>query len=248
MLIGIEHERQVMVRVILRRQIPVLFRTIRSPAVTRVVNPPDDVIEVRLLPHLRQVRSEVSADALAVLLNRVTGHASALMKQFAAVSGVTSLLLRNLAVKTLLPKISRNCLDLIRAVLIALQAPERWHLRSRPESLRVLQPDGNPVRVKLQSNLFQIRPNLLLILKKVTRVKIQLVNARCYLTIRYVQRFYLRFQFLRSRIVRLRPAAYVFGFERLAVVGLLLLFQLTYKLSRAAQSVRLSIKAFVAMA
>ena len=58
---GIEQVRQVMFRVIFRRQITFLFRTIRRPTFARIVNPTHDVIVVGFLADTLQVGRKCAA-------------------------------------------------------------------------------------------------------------------------------------------------------------------------------------------
>src|SRR5437763_462039 len=140
MLLCVEDERKIVISVILRRQIAVLARAVGCPAIARVINPADYVIEVRLLTNFRQVRRKVSAHVLAVLVNRVAGHAAARVEKLAAMLSIATLLLRHLPIKTLLPDIGRDCFNLICAVFITLKSPERRHLCAGTKRLRVLQP------------------------------------------------------------------------------------------------------------
>ena len=63
------------------------------------------------------------------------------------------------------------------------EAPELRHLRSRTKGFRIFQPLRNPFLAQLQTNVFQVRSDFLLILKQVTRLEIEFVDARGELAI-----------------------------------------------------------------
>src|SRR5689334_3647739 len=149
---GVEDKRQTLLRVVFGREIALLFRAIRRYALSRIVNPADDVIEVRFLPNLLQVCGKLAADLLIAFADRVTRETAAAFEELFTVSSVATLLFRQFDRETVLPQVGRDRLDLLRAVLVAHmvlasgggKTPERRHLRAGTEALRVLEPNRNP--------------------------------------------------------------------------------------------------------
>ena len=187
----------------------------------------------------------------------MTRATAARLKQLLAVRLVALLLLRNLSVEGRLPEVSRNRLALVRLLcgghdaavfLIARQVPEGRHLRARSERLRVREPDGNPLLAQLQPNVFQIRPDLLLILHQVACLRVELVELRLYLTVSDGQTLGLREQSLCALVgdsgrARLGPRNL-----GLVLVGRYLVFELLAELARVCERVRFAVEALVAMA
>ena len=178
-----------------------LLRAVGCPAVARVVNPAHGVVEVLLLPDARQVGCELAAYLLIALAYRVARETAARLEQLLAVRLVALLLLRNLSVEGRLPEVCGNRLALFvllrgrndaALLLVARQVPEGRHLRARSERLRVCEPDRYPLLSELQTNVLQIRPDLLLILHEVSGLRVELVELRLYLTVPHGQALGLR--------------------------------------------------------
>src|SRR5882724_2037942 len=106
-----------------------LFRTIRRPAFTRVVDPAHDVIVVGLLTDLRKVRGERAAKPLVFFADRMASHTATRFEQILAVILLALRLRGGLAVKAVLPEVSSHRFQIVVAVFIDLEAPERRHLR-----------------------------------------------------------------------------------------------------------------------
>src|SRR5437764_15080399 len=102
---GIEQIRQSVLRIILRRQIAMLFWTVRGPAFARVVDPAHDVIVVGLLADLRKVRGECASKPLVFFADRMASHTATRFEQFFTVILIALRLRRSLAVKAVLPKV-----------------------------------------------------------------------------------------------------------------------------------------------
>ena len=79
----------------------------------------------------------------------MAGQTTARFEQFFAVRFVALLLRGNFAVKAVLPEISGHRLQVIVAVFVNLEAPERRHLRAGTKCLRIFQPERNPVLAQL---------------------------------------------------------------------------------------------------
>ena len=105
---GIEEKRQAVFCVIIRREIAFLFRAIRRPALARVVNPTHDVIVIIFLADFREVGRECAAELAVSFADRVTRQTAARFEEILAVRLVALSLRRYLAVKTVLPEISRH--------------------------------------------------------------------------------------------------------------------------------------------
>src|SRR5687767_21577 len=150
MQVGVENKRQVLLRVVLGSQIAFFFRTIRSNAIARVVDPAHDVIEIRLLANFLEICGEVAAGGTAALANRVASHATSGFKQLFSVSGISARLCRQRVRETVLPQVCGDRFDLIAGVYIAHvrtfvgvrgEAPEGRHLGAGSKSLWILEPN-----------------------------------------------------------------------------------------------------------
>ena len=119
MQLSVKLERQLLLRVIVRRQIALFFRTVRRNALARIVNPAHDVIEVRLFTDAGKVCSEVATDLVVAFTDLVTGKTSTTLEKFFTVSGVALRLCRELVVEALLPQIRSDRLNLVGAVFVA---------------------------------------------------------------------------------------------------------------------------------
>src|SRR5690242_12083773 len=89
----IEFKRQPLLRVILRPNILLLIRTIRTRPLARIVDPAHQVIEIRFLTHARQVRGKCSALRLVAFTDRVASQASTRLEQIFSVRSISLLLL-----------------------------------------------------------------------------------------------------------------------------------------------------------
>src|ERR1043166_2074420 len=169
---------------------------------------------------------------------------------------VTALLLRKLAVKSVLPEICRDRLYLLLAVFIAqwrqrplisrvCETPEGRHLSSRSKCLRVFQPNWNPLFAQFQADVLQVRSNLLLILHQVLRLQVQLIDAGGQYAVSNFQRLRLRQNLLRVFIagafgrVLVEPDLFLIAGD--------LIFQLADVLPGRAQRICLAIESFVPM-
>ena len=91
--------------------------------------------------------------------------------------GIAGLLLGQRIGKSGLPDICGNRLD-----LIVSQAEVR-HFCGRPEVCWLLEPDGNPILVELEPDVFQIRPDLLHVLHQTVSLKVELLNVAVNLAV-----------------------------------------------------------------
>src|SRR2546425_9673784 len=113
----------------------------------------------------------------------MAAEASARLKQLFAVSGIAALLFGKLSIEAVLPEVGRDRLYLllsvgithVRAAIVRSvgKTPEGWHLGARTKTLRISQPNRNPLLAQLQAHIFQVRPNLLLVLHQILRLQIQ---------------------------------------------------------------------------
>src|SRR2546423_1940629 len=110
---GIEQIRQSVLRIILRRQIAMLFWTVRGPAFARVVDPAHDVIVIGLLTDLRKVRGECAAKSLVFFADRMASHTATRFEQFFAVILLALRLRGGFAVKAVLPEVSSHRLQIV---------------------------------------------------------------------------------------------------------------------------------------
>src|ERR1041385_6521263 len=111
---GVEDEGEAVLRVVFGREVAVMLRAVRCPALARIVNPADGVVEALLLADARQVGGELAAELLVALADGVAGETSARLEQLLAVRPVAARLLRNLSVEGRLPEVSRNRFALVR--------------------------------------------------------------------------------------------------------------------------------------
>src|SRR5687767_4233069 len=103
---SVKDKRQALLRVIVVSQVALLFRTIRSDAITRVVNPAHDVIEVCFFTDTLKIGGKVTAHLVVAFTERVACKTAARFEKLFAVSGVAFLLLREFRIKTFLPQVS----------------------------------------------------------------------------------------------------------------------------------------------
>src|SRR5437016_13396905 len=94
----------------------------------------------------------------------MTCETAARFKQILAAILVTLRLRGSLAVKTVLPKVSGDGLQIVRAIRVIRETPKGRHLGPGPKRLRIFQPNRNPFLVELQSHVLQVWPDFLLIL------------------------------------------------------------------------------------
>ena len=87
--VDVEDVGQVVLLVVVRRQVALLNRTIRRRALARVVYPAHQVVVVHLLAHAAQVRSEPSPHRVRAFADRVTAHAAARLKALLALDRVS---------------------------------------------------------------------------------------------------------------------------------------------------------------
>src|SRR5689334_9743760 len=113
MQLSVKLERQVLLRVVVRRQIAFFFRTVRRNALARIVNPAHDVIEVGFFADTLEVRGKSAADLAVAFADRVTGQTAATLEKLFAVSRVALRLGGKLRIETFLPEISGDGLDLL---------------------------------------------------------------------------------------------------------------------------------------
>src|SRR5438552_18421711 len=116
-----------------------LFRTVRRPTLAGVVNPAHDIIVVRFFAHSGQVRRERATHLRIFFANRMTCETAARFKQTLAAILVTLLLRGSLAVTTALPKVSGEGLQIVRAIRVSRQTPERRRPGAGTERLRICQ-------------------------------------------------------------------------------------------------------------
>src|SRR6185369_7101324 len=140
--LGVELIRQVLLRVIVRRQIAFFLRTVRRDAFARIVNPAHDVIEVRFFTDTLEVCGKFTADLGVAFADRVTRKTATTLEKRLAVLTITLRLRWQLVVEALLPEVSSDRLDLFCSIFVAqmsavgrafrshTKAPERRHLRS----------------------------------------------------------------------------------------------------------------------
>src|SRR6266566_7021844 len=121
---GIEKKGQTVLRVILGGQVAMFFCRVRSPTLPRVVNPTHDVIVVRLFADSGEVRRESPAHLCVLFADRMTGKTATRFKQVLAMILVTLRLRGGLAIKTVLPEVSGDRLQIFRAIRVICEAPE----------------------------------------------------------------------------------------------------------------------------
>src|SRR5687767_8382955 len=111
----------------------------------------------------------------------MTTKTAASLKKLLALCRIAAGLCWGLAVEALLPEVCRYGLDLILRITVRLYAvpilasaktPEGGHLGSGTKCLRILQPNWKPFLSQLEPNVFQIRPNLLLVLHQILRLQV----------------------------------------------------------------------------
>src|SRR5258705_7805489 len=104
----------------------------------------------------------------------MTAETTASFKQIFSVRDISTLLLGEFAFETVLPEVRSNRLDLLLAILVAHrrhaivnrlgETPEGRHLGTRTKTLRIREPYRHPFLAKLQTNILEIRSDLLLVL------------------------------------------------------------------------------------
>ena len=117
----------------------------------------------------------------------MTCETAARFKQILAAILVTLLLRGSLAVKTVLPKVSGDRLQIFRAIRVVRETPEGRHLGAGTKRLRIFQPNRNPFLAELQTHIFQIWSDFFLILLQISGLQIKLVDPRGELTVHYAQ-------------------------------------------------------------
>src|SRR5258706_7789037 len=101
----------------------------------------------------------------------MTGETTARLEERLAVILISLLLRGNFAIETILPKVRRYGFQIVSAFFTVFsETPERRHLRARTKCLRIFQPNRYPLPAQLQAHVFEIRPDLLLILLQITRL------------------------------------------------------------------------------
>src|SRR5687767_367610 len=150
MQVGVEHKREILLRVVFRSQVAFFFRTIRCDTIARVVNPTYDVIEIGLLADFLEISGEATTDGTGALADRVAGQTTTSFKQLFSVARISAWLRCQCVSKAVLPKVRGDRLDLLACVLVAHvrafvsvrgETPERWHLGTRSKLLRILKPN-----------------------------------------------------------------------------------------------------------
>src|SRR5260370_39697921 len=104
------------------------LRTVRRPTFARVVNPTHDVIIVRLFPDSGQVRRERATHLRVFFADRMTSETAARFKQLFPMVLVALRLRGGLTVKTVLPEVSGDRLQIFRAIRVIRETPEGRHL------------------------------------------------------------------------------------------------------------------------
>src|ERR1051326_407832 len=258
MQLGVENKRQALLRVIFRSQITFFLRTVRRYTFARIVNPADDVIEVCFLTNPLQVGGKVTTDPAVAFADRVTRKTAPTLEKSLAVLRVSFCLLRDFRIKTLLPQVSSDGLNLFLTILVAhicagrafrqgTEAPEHRHLRVRTKCLRIVQPDRHPFLAQLDANVLEVWSNFLLILHQVLRLQVHLVDTRREQTVGDPEAIGMRQQFRHFRLrcliaLRRRGVSADLFFVRSDLV-----FELADLLSRRSQRVSLTIESFVTM-
>ena len=102
-----------------------------------------------------------------------------------------------------LPQIRRDRLDLM------IGQAEIRHLGRRPEIGRLLQPHRNPVRIQLEPDVFQVRPDFLHVLHQAVSLKIKLLNLAIDFAVGHSKcdRLLVQTGWLRRCSMRSRPAS-----------------------------------------
>src|SRR5712691_208045 len=108
------------------------------------MNPANGVIKVGFLADLREIRGKCATELTVACTNRMATKTTTRFEELLPVGRVTLLLLWNFAFEAILPEIRGNRFDLLVTVAVEAETPERRHLRTRSERLRILQPDCNP--------------------------------------------------------------------------------------------------------
>ena len=104
-------------------------------------------------------------------------------------------------------------------VRLARQIPEGRHLRAGAERLRVFEPLGYPLLAELQAHVLQVRPDLLLILHQVARLRVELVDRASSWLLLTTQTLGAREELLRRARPRRRGRAVGARDLRVALVG-----------------------------
>src|SRR5688572_27644437 len=150
MQVSVKNIRQILLRVVFRSKVTFFFRTIRSHAIARVVDPAHDVIKISLLTDFLKVCGEITARGARTLADRVAGHTTSSFKQLFSVAGISAWLRWQSVRETVLPQICGDRLDLIARVFVAHvrtfvsvrgETPERRHLGTRSKCLWILEPN-----------------------------------------------------------------------------------------------------------
>src|ERR1700687_2093739 len=146
--VQIENISQALLLVILRADILLLVWTVWASTLAGVVDPADQVIVIVLFAYACEIGGEGSPLYLVAFTDGMTGEASTRFEQFFAMRGAAGLMLRQRIGERRLPQVSGDGFDLI------IVEAEIGHLGGSAEAAGLLQPNGNPVLVQLQANVF----------------------------------------------------------------------------------------------
>ena len=125
--------------------------------------------------------------------------------------------------------------------------PEIRHLGGGTEIRRLLQPHRNPILVQLQPDIFQVRPDLLLVLHQAVRLVIELLQTPVQLAVRNSQVHRLDVQTVRY-LVRLGRIGLLHQVGSLLQIVFLLRLNLLDLLADRVQILGLFVISLVAMA
>src|SRR5215472_1711242 len=134
-MVEVEYERQTVLGVVFRAQVPMLEGAVGAGARPWIQNPANQIVVIVFLADARKIRRKISAHQVRALTDGVARLAAALLKEFLAVGRVSGSLLRQRRPSdSVLPNVGSNVLN-----FVILQAELRHHCGGAP-LVRVLQP------------------------------------------------------------------------------------------------------------
>src|SRR5882724_1271900 len=108
--------------VVFRSQVALLFWTVGSKTLARVMDPADNVVKIRFLANLGKIRCKGATHLTIAFADGVTAKTATRFEQLFAAPGISPLLSGNLAVKGVLPKIRSDCFNLIAGIIVGFHS------------------------------------------------------------------------------------------------------------------------------
>ena len=169
--IEIEDERHPFLFVVLGADVFFLVRTIGARAFASIVDPANQIIIIRFFADACEICRKRAALDLIAFADGMAGEAAARFEQFLAMSGVAGFVLGRGIGKAGLPDECGNGPNLF------VGQAKVGHLGGGAEVRGLLQPNGNPVLVQLQTHILEVGPDFLHVLQQAFGGAVELHDA-----------------------------------------------------------------------